>query len=254
MIERTFQILPSIGEKRERTMWRDGITDWRAFIDAESVKGVSDRRKTDLDDLLVRAYDFLDNGRTEYFHSLLPSNEHWRMFGRFSRHTAYLDIETDGLHRDCTVTVVSIYRKGETTTLVNGEDLNTENLSKALEGCPLIVTFNGSCFDLPILEHQFPFSVPRVPHFDLRFGARKIGLSGGLKGIVRRLGLEREKEVEFITGQDAVHLWHLWKRKGKRSALKILIRYNVIDTENLEPLADHVYRELCKRTYLGGEQ
>jgi uncharacterized protein YprB with RNaseH-like and TPR domain len=252
MIERTFQILPSIGERRERTLWGDGITDWRAFLDADRVRGVSKERKADLDTRLDRAYDSLDAGRTGYFRSLLPSNEHWRMYGRFARHAAYLDIETDGLHRDCTVTVVSVHCRGETTTLINGEDLDSETLASALEGVPMLVTFNGSCFDLPILEHQYPFSVPRVPHFDLRFGARRIGLTGGLKGIERKLGMRRDQEVEFVTGEEAVHLWHLWKRKGRRSALKLLCRYNAMDTENLEPVAAHVYRELERRT-LGGK-
>ena len=58
------------------------------------------------------------------------------------------------------------------------------------------------------------------------------------------LGYRRPQEVEYVTGEEAVYLWHLWQKKGNENALKLLRRYNQEDTRNLEPLAEVVYGRL----------
>jgi uncharacterized protein YprB with RNaseH-like and TPR domain len=68
-----------------------------------------------------------------------------------------------------------------------------------------------------------------------------------LKGVEKRLGIARPREVEFVTGEEAVYLWHLWQRKGSENALKLLMRYNVEDTRNLVEVAQHVHRGLVLR-------
>jgi len=142
--------------------------------------------------------------------------------------------------------MVGIHRNGRTTTLVNGVDLDGDSLSEALKGTKLLVTFNGRSFDIPLLDFNFPFSVPRVPHFDLRHGCARIGLRGGLKRIERVLGIARPQEVDYVTGEQAAYLWKLWERKGNENALGLLCRYNEEDTKNLEPLARHTYEKLMK--------
>ncbi len=74
-----------------------------------------------------------------------------------------------------------------------------------------------------------------------------IGLTGGLKQVEKTLGIQRCREVEYMTGEEAVYLWRIWERKGRPNALKLLKRYNTEDTENLKPLADHAYRTLSGR-------
>jgi uncharacterized protein len=241
MIRRSFVFLPSIGKATERRIWSKGATTWNEFLSCSSITGFSIRRKEDLDARLTEAEEFLSRERTEYFCGLLPSTEQWRLFDELRQGTAYLDIESDGVGPGHVVTMVGILHNGKMTTLVRGQDLNQTAIREALAGVKMLVTFNGSSFDLPMIEHEFPFSVPRVPHYDLRHVCPKAGYHGGLKSVERQIGISRPQELEYVTGEQAVYLWHLWSRKGNRNALNLLTKYNAEDVKNLEPLADIVY-------------
>lgn len=244
MIRNTFLILPSVGKGKERNLWKSGVRDWDEFRSERKVKGISAERKVGMDRQLDQADEFLDREMTDYFCKILPTVEHWRLYDRFRKDTAFLDIETDGRSSYANVTVVGIYRNGNTTTLVRGQDLSAASLTEALEGVKLLVTFNGSSFDLPILGYHFPLAVPRVPHFDLRHACRRVGLTGGLKSVEKQMGMCRAREIEYVTGEEAVYLWRAWERSGSKNALKLLKRYNEEDTVNLEPIADRVYGTL----------
>jgi uncharacterized protein len=247
MIRRSFVFLPSVGPATEKGIWSKGATTWNEFLSTERIAGFSKRRKEDLDARLTEAQSFLDDERTEYFCGLLPSTEQWRMFDELRNGVAYLDIETTGVGPGNLVTVVGIMRNGIMTTLVHGKDLNHGAIKEALDGVKMLVTFNGSSFDLPMIEHEFPFSVPRVPHYDLRHVCPKAGYHGGLKSVEQQIGISRPQEIEYVTGEQAVYLWHLWSRKGNRNALDLLTKYNAEDVKNLEPLADIVYRIMKER-------
>jgi hypothetical protein len=251
MIKRTFLLLPGIGQVKERRLWECGVLSWEEFSQRERLDGISLTRKPALDRELEVAMESWGRGRTEYFSRILPSGQHWRMYERLRGVTAYLDIETDGLGAGAVITMLSVHRDGKTITLTRGMDLSREGVSKALEGAKLLVTFNGSTFDLPMIEREFPFSVPKVPHFDLRHACPKVGLRGGLKQVELTLGYRRPQEVEYVTGEEAVYLWRLWERKGNENALRLLRRYNQEDTRNLEPLAGTVYARLADRLLRG---
>jgi len=244
MIKRTFLLLPGIGQVKERRLWGSGVLSWEEFSTRDRLDGISECRKQMMDRELEKAMEFWERGSTEYFTRLLPSGHHWRMYRRLKEGTSYLDIETDGLGPSAVITMVSVHRGGDTTTLTRGMDLDAKNLREALLGTKMMVTFNGSSFDLPMIEREFPFAVPKVPHFDLRHACPKVGLRGGLKQVEIMLGYRRPQEVEYVTGEEAVYLWHLWQRKGNENALKLLRRYNQEDTRNLEPLAEVVYGRL----------
>lgn len=247
MIKRTFLLLPGIGQLKERRLWENGVLSWEEFAERDRLDGISTVRKALMDQELEAAMDSWQRGQTEYFSRLLPSGQHWRMFQRLKEDTAYLDIETDGLGPGTVITMISVHKSGTTTTLTRGMDLDATRLQKALSGAKMMVTFNGSSFDLPMIEKEFPFTVPKVPHYDLRHACPKVGLRGGLKQVEVMLGYRRPQEVEYVTGEEAVYLWHLWERKGSENALKLLRRYNQEDTRNLEPLAEVVYRRLTDK-------
>ena len=244
MIEHTFQMLPSVGRKKESSLWESGILDWEGFLSSRSVPGIKDASKDRCDAVLMQAFELLDDGESRLLGQMVPRSEHWRMYDRFRDDAAYLDIETDGLSRDALVTVVTVHRKGATTTLVEGVDLDAGSLSDALEGADVLVTFNGSCFDVPVLRNSFPGVDLDIPHYDLRFASRKLGHKGGLKPLEIEMGISRPDEIEGVDGAMAVRLWHQWERHGDRDALDILVEYNRADTVNLETIADRIYGRL----------
>jgi uncharacterized protein len=254
MIRRTFLLLPGIGQIKERRLWENGVLSWEDFTERDHLEGISPYRKSRMDAELEMAMESWERGRTEFFSRMLPSGQHWRMYQRLRDDTAFLDIETDGLGPGTVITMISVHRRGETTTMTRGLDLNAENLKRSLEGAKMLVTFNGSSFDLPMIERELPFTVPKVPHYDLRHACPKVGLRGGLKQVEVLLGYRRPQEVAYVTGEEAVYLWHLWDRKGNENALNLLRRYNQEDTRNLEPLADTVYARLADKLLRGCQE
>ena len=250
MIENTFQIAPGIGAKKERDIWDSGVLTWDDFLSADCICGMKDEKKRRCDGYLEEAKILLKDRDSRGLCDLLKKGEEWRLYGDFRKDAAYLDIETDGLERDSLVTVVTVHRKNKTVTLTHGIDLDSETLQDALDGCGLLVTFNGKCFDVPVLRYSFPNVDLDMPHFDLRYGCAKVGLKGGLKPIERATGISRSDDILDVDGEEAVRLWKNWARRGDSESLRILTEYNRADTVNLETLSDIVYGRLV-REYAG---
>ena len=253
MIESTFQILPRLGPKKEASLWESGIRRWCDFIDAESVGRIKGEQKERMDSQLNYAYELLEARDCSGLGNMLKPREHWRLYDRFRDTVGYLDIETDGLDRDSEVTVVTVHSGSDTITLVNGDDLCSESLSEAMENVSMLVTFNGRCFDVPTLRCSFPDVDLDLPHFDLRFGCKDIGMTGGLKNIERSIGLERSEDIADVDGLEAVRLWKRWTNAGDKESLRRLVEYNRADTVNLATLADIVYPRLV-REYAGYQE
>ncbi len=72
---------------------------------------------------------------------------------------------------------------------------------------------------------------------------RSLGLSGGLKAVEQRVGLQRAPDVAGLDGWDAVRLWRRWE-SGSRESLDLLVRYNTADIVNLEHLMKLTYRSM----------
>ena len=244
MIEHTFQMLPSVGAKKEKALWESDILSWDDFLSADSIGCVKPALKERSDPIVMQAAELLKDDDSFALADLIPKSEHWRMFDHFKDDAAYLDIETDGLSRDALVTVVTVHRKDRTYTLTEGFDLDPESLSKALKGSKILVTYNGSCFDVPVLRNSFPEVDLDIPQYDLRFASRKVGYKGGLKPLEIELGIHRSEDILDVDGAMAVHLWHQWKRNGDEDALNILQEYNRADTVNLEYIAGVIYGKL----------
>jgi hypothetical protein len=85
-----------------------------------------------------------------------------------------------------------------------------------------------------------------MPHFDLCFAARRLGLSGGLKRIEQELGIRRDISVRGLDGWDAVRLWSR-SCGGDAAARELLLAYNAADVDNLAPLAELLYADLLAR-------
>jgi uncharacterized protein YprB with RNaseH-like and TPR domain len=195
------------------------------------------------------ARDRLADGDARYFRETFPDSCHWRCYENFREEACFLDIETTGLdqHRD-RVTVVGLHTPGETKTLVAGRDLTAERLQRELDERQLLVTFNGKRFDVPFLETAFDVDVD-VPHVDLMYPCRRLGLTGGLKTVEQEVGIDRDRRD--LSGEDAVRLWREYER-GDDGALETLCSYNRDDTENLRALMDHVTERLHADVFADG--
>ncbi|MEZ4549042.1 MAG: ribonuclease H-like domain-containing protein [Desulfobacterales bacterium] len=71
------------------------------------------------------------------------------MFADFRHATAYVDIETTGLENP-EITTISLYDGARIRYYVNGQNL--DQFQDDITDYPLIVTYNGKTFDLPVIE------------------------------------------------------------------------------------------------------
>ncbi len=235
-----------MGPRTERRIRREGISCWDDFLARGGVTFTAAWRNELWTRELARWRDALRRRDEKFFQQKLPRNEHWRLFDAFCDDVACLDIETTGqAPPNDETTVVGVFRPGRgLTQLVAGRDLCGDAVDAALEGVKLLVTFFGANFDVPFLKREFSYLQLEFPHYDICFGAKKLGVKGGLKKVEKQFGIARDGDVDGLDGYDAVKLWQAHCR-GKRGALERLLRYNAADTKNLIPLAAMIYQRLC---------
>ena len=230
--------LPGVGPRRETHFWRQGVATWEDFLAAKRLQGLSRERLDWLKGELTRSLDHLADAA--YFAARLQAGEHWRLFQHFRPRTAYLDIETTGkVWPGLLVTVAGLYDGRNMRQFV--QDDNLQEFPRALSEFDLLVTFNGTQFDLPVLKAYFPELKLPPAHVDLRFLMARLGFKGGLKRIEPRFGIRRPKAVNGMDGYMAVLLWQRYQR-GDKGALKTLLTYNREDVVNLEVLMDAAFR------------
>ena len=248
MVKRTFIHLPGIGLRTEAHFWRQGLATWEDFLTVKRVSGFGPERLAWLQGLLQESLTHLH--QPEYFASRLPAGELWRLFHHFRARTAYLDIETTGSGwPEQAVTVVGLYDGRLMRQFVLGHNLM--DFPEALADVDVLVTFNGSQFDLPVLKASFPDLVFPPLHLDLRFILARLGHRGGLKRIEPRFGIHRAPEVAGLNGFDAVLLWARFQR-GDLTARKLLLKYNQEDVLNLEVLMERAFELGEKRLLKDG--
>jgi hypothetical protein len=149
---------------------------------------------------------------------------------------AYLDIETTF---SGSISVIGIYRPDQGTIQLVGDGVRDLPLYEALEGVQTLVTFNGSCFDLPVIRRRLYADLKRdFEHCDLLYICRRRGLRGGLKKVEQVLGIGRA--TVGISGWDAPRLWQRYETNDDRSALQTLLDYNREDVVNLAVLERHL--------------
>ena len=246
MLENTFIILRGIGCRTEKKLWQKGILTWEDFLTSSTIPWISLPRKDEYDVHISRALENLKNNNSRYFSRCLHPSEHWRTYETWKENACFLDIETTGFYHG--ITMVGIYSAHGYTPFVKGINLERNTLQEEIEQYSMLVTFYGKAFDLPFIERELGITI-HVPHLDLCFAGRKIGLHGGLKKVERKLGISREEDIQGLDGFDAVRLWRAYER-GDDLSLDTLIRYNRADTVNLEVLADIIFAKLKEKTFL----
>jgi len=248
MISCTFQHLEGIGTKKEHNLWRNGITSWK------DLEALQNKQRYLFEDTaneskklpLHLAQKALIEENAEFFAKKLPRREYYRIALSFPEKTLFLDIETTGLSKFYdTITIVGWSMGREYNVFIKGD--TDESLRKAISNAKTIVTFNGSLFDLPFILWQFEnINIP-LCHIDLRFLAKRVGLSGGQKAIENMIGIKRPEGLSNLKSKDAPGLWYkyLW---GETSSLKKLIAYNHADIEGMKAIFDYVIDRILEKS------
>ena len=242
MISSTFRHIPGVGPKKELRIWKCGILSWNDFLSRKS-RGLPPSLRTNEQLQIVReSVRKLSDGDVRYFRDALPKGELWRLYPDFFENTGFLDIETTGLDRNYSeLTLIGVADKHGYSSFVSGENL--EEFRDAIDKYDLIVTFNGSSFDIPFVEHYLGNIFRNCAHIDLMRLLRRIGYSGGLKKIESDLGVGRPSSLRGLSGYDAVRMWSL-HRLGDTRALPTLIRYNAEDVASLPELTSIAFNQI----------
>lgn len=240
MIRRTFQLIPGIGPGREKALWENGIVDWAELLSRTAAPGLSSTALVRARELLDQAGEALAARDLARLAKMLPSREHWRLYPEFAHETVYFDIETDGRARQAP-TVVSLFDGERFQVFVQGRNL--DQLPEAIAEKRIWVTFNGSCFDVPVLREYFGRFPAPVVHLDLRFICHRLGWRGGLKKLEDELGFSRPRHMLGVDGMDAVLLWRAYQESADLEALRFLVEYNLYDTIQLRTLLERAFNQ-----------
>ena len=243
LLRRSFQHLPGISASKEARLWADGISDWMDLIRHTPVQLDLYRKRGGALQSAVEASEVaLANCDIAFFANRLPKREFYRIAASFPERCVFLDIESTGLSTYYDQVTLVGWSVGSTyTVLVDPSQI--EQLQRDLREYAMVVTFNGSLFDLPFLAKRFKTDWSGLLHVDLRYLAKRAGLTGGQKKIEVEIGLTREGSLEGITGAEAVALWFDYK-EGDLNALRELVRYNHADIEGMKFLFEEVIRRV----------
>jgi len=236
VLENTFRFIPGIGPIIETNLWRNGVFTWDDLLN--SYNGQLNNYQISF---LNRATDALNIRDIDFFATHLPKREYWRLYKEFYNNVLFLDIETTGLSQYYDdITLIGTYDGVSPFFFV--KDNNINDFPDYIKNFKMIVTFNGTLFDLPFIKKQFPDIELPTAHIDLRFHLRNIGITGPLKEIERKVNFTRPDDLTDVGGREAVVLWHKYL-KGDPAALEKLLLYNAYDTINLQKLLNLCYQQ-----------
>jgi len=258
MLRHTFIHIPGIGEKTERALWSHNILDWTDLsrllagycplpVGLEKRIGQQlQRHKGQMEEFLRASEEALHRRDIAFFLHHLAGRELWRVYPEFKDRCAFLDIETTGqsIHYS-EITLIGLYDGSNYRAFIR--DHNLEEFEREISRFSLLVTFNGTLFDLPFLRAKYPRARLPLAHLDLRYLLQRLGYRGGLKQIEGHCGIRRREEVIHLSGRQAPLLWNRYCM-GDTGALELLIKYNREDTVNLKELLDFAYQRLAENT------
>lgn len=238
MLQHTFQHIQGVGEKTEKRLWQEGITNWLTFLNTPHHSSLPQWQRDAVCFELERSLLALERRDARYFTERLAAQHQWRLYPEFGQRIAYLDIETTGPLSDTSrITVIGVYDGEQPRVYVQGQDLL--RFVEDVDPFTLLVTYNGNLFDLPFIRRELGIPLAQA-HIDLRYPLTALGYKGGLKKIERTLGFEREGPLSLLDGWCAVLLWH-YHEQGVAGALETLLRYNLEDVVHLPALLAVVY-------------
>jgi len=207
----------------------------------------------------------------EHLHGSLPLSSVFEInafeFYDYNR-VLFLDCETTGLGGAGTVVFLIgiLYFDGSKFILeqllmrdYEDEIAMLEYFRELLSRFDVIVSFNGKCFDIPVIVDRYfynrivPLECERIEHIDLLVFSRMLwaGLIENckLKTIERELlGFERYGDID---GWQVPNIYYDYLRNGDESRLKEVILHNRYDLMSLVSLFNKVSRSLSSPREMG---
>ncbi|MEP3479974.1 MAG: ribonuclease H-like domain-containing protein [Fuerstiella sp.] len=236
MISTAWMHMKGLGPARVLMLQQLGVRSWQEAVDYP--ERVPDSLRFQI---LQECHACLDARKLKdisfFTERLHPADRHLILL-EYGDKASYFDIETTGLEYDDRITVIACWHQGQLHTFVEGENL--DDFLDLLDEIELLVSFNGSTFDVPRVLDTFHIPELPCPHLDLRWACHHRGLTGGLKHITGKLGLHRPSDLHDADGALAVELWQQWEQTSSEEARQLLLRYCAADVLLLQPLAEHI--------------
>ena len=111
---------------------------------------------------------------------------------------------------------------------------------------PLLVTYNGKAFDVPMLldracRHRIPFAQPRA-HLDLLHHARRAyrGRAPNMKLTTLEWLICERRRYGDVPGREIPGLFHRFARDGDPTAMAAVLHHNALDLVTLAELLAHL--------------
>ena len=236
MITEAFQHCRGLGPIKLSQLLNVGVRSWHDAL--QSPELIPAALRNSVIEECERCLVALEANNIRYFVDAFTTQDKWRILSQFVDRCSYFDIETTGLEYDDTITVIVCWHKGQLHSFVEHENL--DNFLDLLDDVELLVSFNGSTFDVPRVLDGFHIPELPCPHLDLRWPCYHKELGGGLKHVTTRLGLQRPYDLQDADGSLAVRLWSSWLHQKNAEARNQLLRYCGADVLLMIPLAEHL--------------
>jgi hypothetical protein len=244
LITEALQHCEGIGPVRLSELHTAGVRSWWSALDNPS--RIPESFRAIVVSECCRCIEAMQARDVRYFVDRLLPQDKWRVLSHYFDDASFFDIETTGLDYDAQITVIVCWHQGTLHTFVEGENL--DDFLDLLDEITLLVSFNGSSFDVPRVLDAFHIPQLPCPHLDLRWVSYHQNWIGSLKDIADRLDVPRPADLQDVDGAMAVLWWDEWQHSQDQSSLQRLIRYCSADVLLLVALAHHLAGQDCPPT------
>lgn len=240
MIEKAFLQFRGIGPKAVEKLQQHGYQNWQDVILQPQQLPLSKKQTASILTEIETYQDRIQAEDIQFFCNALDARDKWRILADYYELLSFFDIETNGYFYGDNITVITCLHKNRLYKFVNGENL--DDFLYLLEEISLLASFNGTNFDIPIIQQYFHINELPCAHIDLRWICYHAGYKSGLKRVEKKLGIRRPAHLIDVDGQDAIILWHRWQHRSDTLARKKLIEYCALDSLSLKLLAAKILK------------
>jgi uncharacterized protein len=237
MITRCFTFLDGISNRKQDIILNQA-SDWNGFLEVD-VKGISKLRKFFYNQKVREARQALLNDDVVFFNKYFKNKDLLHLYDYYEDETCFLDVEINRGRED--LILVGVYDGFETKQFLKGYNLDKKTLFDYLSRFKVIVTYNGSSFDVPLLKKYFDSKLNFI-HLDLKPLCLSVDLKGGLKEVEKQLGLNRDLCYSVKPG-DPCKIYRAFLVTGDRYYLDLLLNYNEEDCLSLKRIIEFIKKE-----------